>query len=323
MTPTRPSLIRRIVYFGTPQTAVPPLEALHAAGYTVDLVVTRPPSRRSRSGDPIPTPVAAAAAELGVNVAVDLCDEAVLRAVSTADLGVLVAYGELIGPEILDRLAMVNLHFSLLPRWRGAAPVEHAILAGDAETGVCLIDVAPDFDEGAVYRQSATPIGAQESADELRARLCGIGVEMLLEALAGGLGEPQPQSGEITLAEKIASSQMRIDWAMPAERIHRLVRVGGAWTTFRSGRLKILQARWQSASSIGGAGSGDAGSGGRAGSGDAGSGGRVVSVDAGGIIVSTGDGLLALQTVQAAGRSIMAAADWQNGARVCIGECLG
>ena len=250
--PTHPSPIRRIIYFGTPQTAVPPLEALYAADYTIDLVITRPPRRRSRRGGPIPTPVAAAAAELGVNVAVDLCDEAVLRAASAADLGVLVAYGELIGPEVLDRLAMVNLHFSLLPRWRGAAPVEHAILAGDAETGVCLIDVASDFDEGAVYRQSATPIGAQESADELRARLCGIGVEMLLDALAEGLGEPEPQLGEITFAEKIPSSQMRIDWAMSAERIHRLVRIGGAWTTFRGSRLKILQAHRQSASSIGG-----------------------------------------------------------------------
>ena len=229
----------RVVYFGTPEVAVPPLRALCRAGCDVALVVTRPPKRRGRRQDPTPSPVAVAAAELGLAVTDDL-DEALQV---EADLGVVVAYGEHIPDEVLECRRTVNLHFSLLPRWRGAAPVERAILAGDAEAGVCLMDVASEIDTGAVYRRASTAIGPQESADELRARLCELGTGLLLDALSEGFGDPVPQTGEMTWADKISPSELRIDWSAPAEHILRRVRVGGAWTTFRGRRLKVLEAR--------------------------------------------------------------------------------
>ena len=228
----------RIVYFGTPDVAVPPLQALHRAGHDVALVVTRAPKRRGRRQAPTPSPVAAAAAELGLVVTHDLDDAA--RA--DASLGVVVAYGEHIPDDVLAGRRTVNLHFSLLPRWRGAAPVERAILAGDTETGVCLMDVASEIDTGAVYRRAVTPIGSSETADELRARLGELGIELLLGALRDGFGEPVPQSGTMTWADKISPSELRIDWSAPAEHILRLVRVGGAWTTFRGRRLKVIEA---------------------------------------------------------------------------------
>lgn len=228
-----------VVYFGTPGTAVPPLQALCAAGHQVVLVVTRPPKRRGRRQAPTPSPVQDAAVELGLTVSHDISD----ASAASADVAVVVAYGELIPSSVLQKRRTVNLHFSLLPRWRGAAPVERAILAGDAETGVCLMEVAPDLDAGAVYRRRSTAIAPDESADDLRARLCDLGVEMLLEALNEGFGEPAPQSGEVAWADKISTDELRIDWAAPAEHVLRLVRVGGAWTTFRGKRLKVLAAQ--------------------------------------------------------------------------------
>lgn len=363
---TLPDVIRRIVYFGSPEVAVKPLRALCSAGYHVELVVTRPPKRRTRRGKPAATPVALTAQELGLPVAAALDEKAVSDAVARADLGVVVAYGELIGTELLEQLTMVNLHFSLLPRWRGAAPVEWAILSGDTETGVSLLDVAPEIDTGSVYCQETSPIAVNETASELRARLCDIGVKMLLQALQEGLGTPVPQSGIVTFADKIKPADLRIDWSASAEHIHRVVRVGGAWTTFRGRRLKITKARWHPTapattgsnmtndSRVGdggrvgdgrvGVGSGagvdgrvggdgravDGGvrGGGRVGDGGAGGDGRAGADDrvgtvmsaAGGIFVGTGDGLLELLVVQAAGRAAVTAAAWRNGARLAAGE---
>ena len=135
-------------------------------------MVTRPPKRRGRRQEPTPSPVAAAAAEMGLAVTCDLSDALHVE----ADLGIVVAYGEHIPDEVLERRRTVNLHFSLLPRWRGAAPVERAILAGDTETGVCLMDVASEIDcRGRVPAGDPRPSEPHESADELRARLCELG----------------------------------------------------------------------------------------------------------------------------------------------------
>ena len=199
----------RLVYFGTPAVAVPPLRALCRAGHDVALVVTRPPKRRGRRQEPTLSPVAAAAADLGLAVTSDLGDALEVD----ADLGVVVAYGEHIPDEVLECRRTVNLHFSRLPRWRGAAPVERAILAGDTETGVCLMDVASEIDAGAVYRRASTAIGPHETADELRSRLCELGIGLLLDALRDGFGDPEPQSGEMTWADKITSPDLRIDWS--------------------------------------------------------------------------------------------------------------
>jgi methionyl-tRNA formyltransferase len=159
-----------------------------------------------------------------------------------ADLGVVVAYGRLIKPHVLAALPMVNLHFSLLPRWRGAAPVERALLAGDEVTGVCVMAVEEGLDTGGVYARVEVPIGPDETAEELRARLAEVGTELLVETLAAGLGTPEPQVGEPTYAGKLDPAELRIDWARPAAEIHRLVRLGGAWTTHEGRRLKVWRA---------------------------------------------------------------------------------
>lgn len=286
---------------------MPPLQALHRAGHDIALVVTRPPKRRGRRQAPTPSPVAAAAAEMGLVVTCDLSDALHVE----ADLGIVVAYGEHIPDEVLERRRTVNLHFSLLPRWRGAAPVERAILAGDTETGVCLMDVASEIDTGAVYRRASTPIEPQESASELRARLCELGVGLLLDALSEGFGEPVPQSGDMTWAGKMSTPELRVDWSAPAEHVLRLVRVGGAWTTYRDRRLKVLEARL--AAGTGPPGTGPPGAAGsispvpRSGDGPA-------------VRVAAGSGAVDLVTVQSEGRAPAAARDWVNGARITGGE---
>ena len=217
--------------------AVPPLQALVAAGHDVALVVSRSDAKRGRGGTLSPSPVKAAAIELGLPVTDDV-DE-VLALSPPAELGVVVAFGRLIKPHVLAALPMVNIHFSLLPRWRGAAPVERAILAGDEVTGVCLMDVEEGLDTGGVHRRVELAIGTDESADELRVRLVEAGTAMLLSALDEGLGTAEPQVGEATYADKIHPDELHIDWSRPAEEIHRLVRVGGAWTTHAGKRLKV------------------------------------------------------------------------------------
>ena len=229
----------RLVYLGTPEAAVPPLRALVEAGHDVALVVSRPDKKRGRGGALTPSPVKAAALELGIPVTEQVDD--VLAA--SAELGVVVAFGRIIKPHVIDALPLVNIHFSLLPRWRGAAPVERAILAGDTETGVCLMTIEEELDTGAVYDRAVVEIGPDETADELRARLVEVGTARLVENLANGLGEPAPQEGEPTYAAKIDPAELEIDWSRPPVEVHRLVRVGGAWTTFRGKRLKIHRTR--------------------------------------------------------------------------------
>lgn len=230
----------RLAFLGTPEAAVPPLRALVEAGHDVALVVSRADARRGRGSAVSPSPVKAAALELGIPVTDRVDDVLVLE--PPAELGVVVAFGRIIRPHVLHRLPMVNLHFSLLPRWRGAAPVERAILAGDEVTGVCVMAVEEGLDTGGVHRCVEVPIGPEETADELRARLVDAGTRLLVDALAEGLGEPEPQAGEATYADKIDPDELRIDWSRPAEEIHRLIRVGGAWTTHQGRRLKVWRA---------------------------------------------------------------------------------
>lgn len=231
----------RLAYLGTPAMAVPPLHALVEAGHEVALVVTRPDARRGRGTAATPSPVKAAAHEHGIDVSSDVDD--VLGLDPPAELGVVVAYGRIIKPHVLARLPMVNLHFSLLPRWRGAAPVERAILAGDEVTGVCVMDVEEGLDTGGVHASCTTPIGPDDTAEDLRARLVGLGTGLLLDVLERWPTTPTPQQGEPTYAAKIDPAELRIDWSRPAVEIHRLVRLGGAWTTHRGKRLKVWRTR--------------------------------------------------------------------------------
>ena len=288
-----PAEVGRLVFLGTPQESVPFLEALTEAGFDVALVVTQPDKRRGRRAEPTPSPIKAAAQELGIPVSHEVDD--VLDA--DADLGVVVAFGQIIKPHILNRLAMVNVHFSLLPRWRGAAPVERAILAGDEVTGVCLMEVAEGLDTGRVYRRVEVPIAADATAQGLRAELVDAAVPMLVGALQNGLGWPEPQHGEPVYAAKLTRDELRLDWTQPAEFLHRQVRVGGTWTTWRGKTLKVWAAQPAKGSQPPGELHGD--------------------------LVGTGDGLLRLREVQPEGKSRQPTEDWLRGARPVPGDRLG
>ena len=235
---TRDAPPRRLVYLGTPEIAVPPLRALINDGFEIALVVTRTDKRRGRGSQLMPSPVKAAAVELGLRVSHDVDD-----VLSThADLGVVVAFGQLIKPHVLAAVPMVNVHFSLLPRWRGAAPVERALLAGDTQTGVCLMKLEAGLDTGPVFRRAVIDIGRSTTAVELRNELVGVGTRLLVEELHAGLDAPEPQVGEPTYAAKISPDELHIDWTKSAIDVDRLVRVGGAWTTLNGRRLKIIAA---------------------------------------------------------------------------------
>ncbi|MEO7427893.1 MAG: methionyl-tRNA formyltransferase [Acidimicrobiales bacterium] len=283
--PTGPP--RRLAYLGTPGLAVPPLEGLVAAGFDVALVVSRPDRRRGRGSALSPSPVKAAALSLGLPVT-DRIDDVVDAGV---DLAVVVAYGRVIRPPLLAVVPMVNLHFSLLPRWRGAAPVERAILAGDDRTGVDLMVVEEELDTGGIYARAELPIGPDETLAELREGLVAAGTTLLVDHLRGGLGAPEPQVGEPTYAAKIDAAELEIDWSRPAVEVHRLVRIGGAWTTHLGRRLKV----WRTA----------------------------VSPVGDGPVVQAGDGPVGLVEVQPEGRARMAAGAWANGARWQPGDGLG
>ncbi|MEM9467468.1 MAG: methionyl-tRNA formyltransferase [Actinomycetota bacterium] len=283
-----PDEIRRIVYLGTPGLAVPPLEALLDAGYEIPLVVSRADARRGRGKDLMASPVKAAAIERSLAVTDQLSDLDTVE----ADLAVVAAYGRIIPSAMLEQRSFVNIHFSLLPRWRGAAPVERAILAGDATTGVCLMDLAEELDTGAIYRRAETPIGPDETLDELRGRLVEIGVTQLVGALAEGLGDPEPQVGDPVYAAKITAAEREIDWSQSAVAVHRRVRVGGAFTSWNGKRFKVHRS-------------------------------RVVDAGDGDVVVPTGDGFLELVEVQAEGKPRMAATAWANGARWSPDQAFG
>jgi methionyl-tRNA formyltransferase len=287
---TRAAPPRRLVFLGTPKMAVPPLQALVVGGFEVALVITRVDKRRGRGSQLLPSPVKAAAIELGIPVSHSVDDGLGVG----ADLGVVVAFGQLIKPHVLEKLLVVNLHFSLLPRWRGAAPVERALLAGDPQTGVCLMQLEEGLDTGPVYRREVVPISASTTATELRHELVQVGTELLLEELHAGLGVPQPQMGEPTYAAKITAEELRIDWSKPPAQIDRLVRLGGSWTTLQGRRLRILAA-------------------------------DVIDDDAPPSDQLLGDrvGGLRLVTVQPEGKAAMPFDAFARGARLAEVECLG
>lgn len=292
----------RLVYLGTPDMAVPPLEALVEAGHDVVRVITRADRRRGRGSATSPSPVGAAAAARGLTVSHDVDD--VLGV--AADLGVVVAFGRIIKPHVLAAVPMMNVHFSLLPRWRGAAPVERALLAGDSETGVCIMAVEEGLDTGGVYARAVVPIGPRATAAELRSELVAVGTELLVDTLARPLPEPAPQEGEATYASKIDPAELELDWDLPAEQLDRWVRVGGAWTTFRDRRLKVLAAEPIESMAATATATASTGAG-------------VLAAD----VVGTGRGSLRLVTVQPEGKAAMSWRDFANGAHPSHGERLG
>jgi methionyl-tRNA formyltransferase len=291
----------RLAFLGTPDMAVPPLRALVGAGHDVALCVTRPDRKRGRGGALSPSPVKEAAQQLGLPVTHSMGDVASVG----VEMAVVVAYGRIIPAALLAQVPMVNLHFSLLPRWRGAAPVERAILAGDAETGVCLMRVDEGLDTGPVYAARTVLIGDGMDLESLRAELVSVGADMLVDGLAGGVDSlpvPQPQVGEPTMADKISKDDLCLHWENDATVLQRVVRLGQAWTTFRGKRLRVLQAAVLEPSPTG------------------------TPLAPGTLIhttVEAGQGAVRLLEVQPESRGPMTAEAWVNGIHPREGERLG
>ena len=222
------SLPLRLVFAGSPSAAVPSLATLAESRHEIVSAVTREDSPQGRRGVLTPTPVADEAASRGIPVikANRLAGDATERVTDLApDLGVIVAYGGLVREPLLStpRLGWINLHFSLLPRWRGAAPVQRAIIAGDDLTGATVFQLVPELDAGDIYGRMTEPIGAHQTAGRLLEALSVSGAELLLrvvDALADGTARAEAQAGDVTLAPKLTLEDGLIDWALPAQAVH-------------------------------------------------------------------------------------------------------
>lgn len=294
----------RIVFAGSPAAAVPSLETLLAGPHEVVAVVTREDAPLGRKRVLTPTPVADAATAAGVpvlkaNRLADLADE--LDALDP-DLGVIVAYGGLVREPLLGRprLGWINVHFSLLPRWRGAAPVQRAIIAGDRTTGVSIFQLVPELDAGPVFATAEHPIGPRDTAGQLLDRLAADGAGLLarvVDELDAGTAVGVEQDGEVTLAPKLDGADGRIDWTRTAEAVDARIRgvtpEPGAYTELDGARLKVHSAAI--AHDAGPLPPGEFTGDGRR------------------VLVGTGSVPLELLEVQPAGKRPMPAADWWRG----------
>lgn len=298
---------------GTPDAAVPSLRAL-AEEFDVIAVYTRRDRPRGRGLKVIGSPVKAAAQELGVEIVQpkSLRSEAERLRSLAPDAIAVVAYGMLLPPDVLDvpRLGCVNVHFSLLPRWRGAAPVERAIVAGDERTGVTTMLMDPGLDTGPMLHKEVVDVGPDDTTGTLRGRLAELAAQVLVRTLRdldAGTVTPQPQDNTAaTIAPKIEPAEAELDPQEPARALERRVRAmdpaPGAFLWFRGHRLKVWKAAWEP-------GDGEPGT--------------IASVDGDGIAVQTGEGRLRLVEVQAEGKRRMAAADFTRGRRPAVGEVIG
>ena len=244
----------RVIFMGTPEFSVPALDAL-AAAHEVVCVYTQPPRPAGRGKKDRPSPVQVRAAALGLPVRhpVSLKDGAAQAefAALEADVAVVVAYGLILPQAVLEAPVQgcLNIHASLLPRWRGAAPIHRAIMAGDAKTGVCIMQMEAGLDTGPVLLRREVTIGAEETTGALHDRLSSLGAGAIVEALAGldALAPvPQPDAG-VTYAAKIDKAEARVDWTRPAAEVDRLIRglspFPGAWTEVGGERVKLLRSR--------------------------------------------------------------------------------
>ncbi|MEP2890773.1 methionyl-tRNA formyltransferase [Tateyamaria sp.] len=242
----------RIVFMGTPDFSVSALHALHAAGHEIVCAYSQPPRPAGRGKKDRPSPVQAYAERLGIPVrhpvSLRNTEAQAEFAALGADIAVVVAYGLILPQAILDapKLGCLNIHASLLPRWRGAAPIHRAIMAGDADTGVCIMQMEAGLDTGPVLSRAATPIGQDETTDQLHDRLAAIGAELIvgtLEKLPSLAPKTQPQEG-VTYAHKIEKAEAAIDWTRPATDIDRQIRglspFPGAWFEADGVRVKVL-----------------------------------------------------------------------------------
>jgi methionyl-tRNA formyltransferase len=305
----------RIVFFGTPDFAVASLRALLNGRFTVAGVVTQPDKPQGRSRSELVAPPVKRFAE-AQDLPVLQPNRPVGDVFATslgrleADLGVVVAYGHILRPEILGipPRGMINVHASLLPRYRGAAPIQHAILKGETETGISIIQMEAGLDSGPVLHHVSTPIGPEESAGDLTLRLAELGAAALVEALSllsGGLARPQPQDhARATLAPKIDRSMARLVWERDAAVLARQVRAfdpsPGAWTTLKGETLKLFNAR-----EVPGTGQpGDVLAAGER------------------LVIAAGRGALAVNEVQPAGKNRLPVEAWVRGRGVAAGQRL-
>lgn len=243
----------RVVFMGTPEFSVPSLEALSEAGHTICGVYSQPPRPAGRGKKDRLTPVHARADALGLKVRtpVSLKDAEAELAALNADVAVVVAYGLLLPQAVLNvpRLGCLNIHASLLPRWRGAAPIHRAIMLGDTETGVCIMQMEAGLDTGPVLLRRSVPIGAQDTMGALHDRLSELGAALIVAALERyDTLTPEPQSDQgVTYAQKIDKAEARLDWTASAEEVDRKIRglspFPGAWVEVQGQRLKFLASR--------------------------------------------------------------------------------
>ena len=316
----------RIAFLGTPEVAVPALEALVAAeDIDIAAVLCNPDRPRGRRGSPKPPPVKVAAQAHGLQVWQPTKPREVLADLQALDLDAcaVVAYGALLPKDVLAAggRGFVNLHFSLLPRWRGAAPVQHALRAGDEVTGITTFVLDEGMDTGPILRRVEVAVQPGERTGSLLARLAELGAPVLVESLralhAGEQPVPQPEEGA-TLAPKITPEDVAIDLTRPAVEIDRLVRSAdpapGAHTSFRGARLKVFDAPPVGRATAALAASEVEGEPAP---------GTVLTVDREGVVVACGEGAVRLTEVQPAGKPRMAAADFANGARIEVGERFG
>ena len=303
----------RLAFMGTPDFAVPTLHALAEAGHEIARVYTQPPRPAGRGKSLRPSPVHRAAEGLGlaVETPASLRRAEVIAGFAALDIdaAVVVAYGQILPQAALDapRLGCINLHASLLPRWRGAAPIQRAIMAGDAETGVCAIQMEAGLDAGPVLACEATPIGPEDTAGTLHDRLAALGAPLILrtlDALAEGAFQPKPQPAEgVTYAAKIDKAEARIDWTRPAAELGAHIRglspFPGAWCEIGGERVKLLMARPEPGRGAPGTALDDR------------------------LLVACGAGALRLVTLQRAGKGPMDAAEFLRGRPVPAGTLLG
>jgi methionyl-tRNA formyltransferase len=308
----------RLVVAGTPQVAVPTLTALADSPHEVVAVLTRPDPRAGRGRRSTRSPVAQWADEHGVDVLQPQRPGDPEFLAQLADLRIdccpVVAYGALLPPSalVVPRHGWVNLHFSLLPAWRGAAPVQHAIMAGDEITGASAFLIEAGLDTGPVYGVLTERIRDRDTAGELLGRLAEAGAALLLATLDGieaGVLQAVPQPGDgVSLAPKIEVAQAQLDWTAPTVRLDRLVRGctpdPGAWTTLRGERLGVDVVEPHSEPVVPAVAPGE------------------LVVQRRAVLVGTGDGAVRLTTVRPAGRRAMSALDWARGARPTPGERL-
>lgn len=303
----------RLAFMGSPTFALPALEALLAAGHDVACVYSQPPRPAGRGKQERPTPVHAFAASRGIEVrtpkSLKRPEAQAAFAALNLDAAIVVAYGLILPKAVLDapRLGCFNLHGSLLPRWRGAAPIQRAIMAGDAETGVQVMRMEEGLDTGPILASAKTPIAPDDTTRSLHDRLAAMGAPLLIETLAqieqGTAREtPQPEEG-VTYAHKITPDEARIDWRRPAREIDCAIRGlsphPGAWFELGGQRIKVLQSRLGQGSGAPGEALDDA------------------------LTICCGEGAVQLLTVQREGRAPLAADAYLRGAPVPKGTLLG